>query len=411
MRARGGIPTAALPTSTAWTMFTVILLAYSVNAMDRMVFPVLLSDIRAEYHFDLSAAGLQSTVFALGMGITGIPLGLALQRFGRKPVIVIGTVVFSAATFLTVVSIGFVDMFVWRVVSGIGEALQLGAILTVASTAFPRQRGLAIGAVNTAFALGSVIGPVLGVTLLEHYHSWRAPMIAFAVIGVLLAAVVVVAVSPRLTEIVTPAGETARLDEASAPSIRSRNPVILAVMTSLFGLIDFAYIGMYATFLREYHGFAPADAGLAVSLSGLAAFASPFGGWLTDRIDPKRLLIALCLAQSVAGAALFVGPATLWWQCLWSLVFGLIASAGLYVALAASLVRSVRAPRASQASGVFITSIYVAAAFSGLLYSALTTAMSWTAAGLIQIAGLSLLCAALALALNRSRFASTTYQP
>ena len=53
---------------------------------------------------------------------------------------------------LTVVSVGFADMLAWRVLSGAGEALQLGAILTVAAGAFPRHRGLAIGAVNMAFA-------------------------------------------------------------------------------------------------------------------------------------------------------------------------------------------------------------------------------------------------------------------
>ena len=65
----------------AVAMFGLLLLAYSVNAMDRMVFPVLLPEVRAEYGFSLDQSGLQSTVFALGMGITGIPAGIALARF------------------------------------------------------------------------------------------------------------------------------------------------------------------------------------------------------------------------------------------------------------------------------------------------------------------------------------------
>lgn len=76
-------------TGPAIAMFALLLLAYSVNAMDRMVFPVLLTDVRAEYGFSLDQSGLQSTMFALGMGITGIPAGIALARFGRKTPIVI----------------------------------------------------------------------------------------------------------------------------------------------------------------------------------------------------------------------------------------------------------------------------------------------------------------------------------
>lgn len=389
-----------LSSTTAWTMFAAVLLAYSVNAMDRMIFPVLLTDIRTEYQFDLSLAGLQSTMFALGMGLTGVPLGYALQRYGRKSTIITGTALFSLATLLTVVSFGFADMLLWRVASGVGEALQLGAILTVASTAFPHRRGVAIGAVNTAFALGSVVGPLLGVALLERYHSWRAPMICFAMLGLALALMVAFVVSPRLTELNTEPTDDAQPRGADGPSLRSRNPLILACVTALFGLIDFGYIGMYATFLREHHGFSAGDAGLAVSLSGLAAFASPLGGWLTDRLNPKVFITALCLLQAVAGAALFAGPAEVWWQCAWSLIFGLIASSGLYVALATSLVRSVDPLRTSQASGLFITCIYIAAAFAGLLYSDLVAATSWIAAGLVQISGLSLICAGLTLLLN-----------
>jgi predicted MFS family arabinose efflux permease len=376
--------------------------------MDRMIFPVLLTDVRSEYHFGLSLAGLQSTMFALGMGLTGIPLGYALQRIRRKRIIIAGTLLFSAATALTVVSIAFADMLLWRVLSGVGEAMQLGAILTVASTAFPRRRGLAIGAINMAFALGAVIGPLAGVPLMNHYGTWRAPMLAFAVIGIALAAVVTCAVSPRLTE-ATPVGDDrgdAAHHRGGATSLRARNPLTLAVMTTLFGLIDFAYIGMYATFLREYLGFTANDAGFAVSLSGLAAFASPLGGWLIDRFDPPHVLTLLSLAQAVAGLALFVGPADLAWQSAWSFIFGLIASSGLYVALAATIVKSMNENHASRASGLFITSIYVAAAFAGLLYSRLVHLSSWTAAGLIQVTGLSLASAVLALSLRRAQLST-----
>src|ERR687890_2167245 len=59
-------------TGPAIAMFALLLLAYSVNAMDRMVFPVLLPEVRAEYGFSLDQSGLQSTMFALGMGLTGV---------------------------------------------------------------------------------------------------------------------------------------------------------------------------------------------------------------------------------------------------------------------------------------------------------------------------------------------------
>jgi predicted MFS family arabinose efflux permease len=394
-----------ITTRHAVALFGLLLLAYSVNAMDRMVFPVLLPEVRAEYGMSLGAAGLQSTVFALGMGLAGVPAGLLLARFARKTLIAAGTATFSAATLLTVVSVGFSDMLVWRVLSGVGEALQLAAILTVAAGAFPRRRGVAIGAVNMAFAAGSVVGPTVAATLLDLHHSWRAPMIVFGGFGLLVTAAVVIVVPRRFSEATGGSDSSGHGQHiGGARSVLTWNPILLAVITLLFGLVDFAYIGLYATYLREHLGFSPGQAGLAVSLSGLAAFASPLGGMLTDRLDPRLCLGLLNLLTGASAAALFLGPATPSWQAAISFLFGLFASSGVYVALAGLLVKSVHHDIVGHASGVFITCIYLAASASGLLLSRFVNRLSWTTAGLVQIAGFSLAAALLALLLRPSQF-------
>lgn len=389
----------------AVALFGLLLLAYSVNAMDRQVFPVLLPEVRADYGLSLDQSGLQSTVFALGLGLVGIPAGLALARFARKTLIVAGTVIFSAATILTVVSLGFYDMLVWRVLSGVGEAMQLAAILTVAAGAFSRYRGLAIGAVNMAFAAGSVVGPLVAGALLEQHATWRVPMIAFGVFGLLVTAAVMVFVPRRFTEMTPEAGAAERdRHRGGARSVLSWNPMLLAVVTVLFGLADFAYIGLYATYLRTHLGFSPGQAGLAVSLAGLAAFASPLGGLLTDRIDPRWCLGMVNLLTGLSAAALFLGPASVAWQAAFSFLFGLFASSGVYVVLAGLLVKSVQQDIAGHASGVFITCVYLAASVAGLVLGRIVDALGWNAAGLLQIAGFSLVGAVLAALLRPDRF-------
>lgn len=389
----------------AIALFVLLLVAYSVNAMDRQVFPVLLPEVRADYHLSLDQSGLQSTIFALGLGLAGFPIGMAMARFSRKSLIVTGTIMFSAATLLTIVSLGFYDMLLWRVLSGIGEAMQLVAILTVAAGAFSRRRGLAIGAVNMAFAAGSVLGPLVAGALLDRHTGWRVPMVVFGVFGLLVTVAVMVLVPRRFTEL-TPADGAA--DRGShlggARSVLSWNPLLLAVITVLFGLVDFAYIGLYATFLRSHLGFTAGAAGLAVSLSGLAAFVSPLGGLLTDRLDPRWCLGLVNLLTGLSAAALFLGPATVAWQAVFSFLFGLFASSGVYVVLAGLLVKAVRQDIVGHGSGMFTTCIYVAASVAGLVLSRIVDGLGWTAAGLIQIAGLSLLAAILAVFLRPNQF-------
>ncbi|GAB3987922.1 MFS transporter [Actinoallomurus acanthiterrae] len=395
---------ATLAPPAAVVMFGLLLLAYAVNAMDRMVFPVLLVEVRAEYRFSIEAAGLQSTVFALGMGLAGLPAGRIQVLLGRKWTIVTGTLVFSAATALTVASTGFVDMLLWRVLSGLGEALQLAAIITVASSAFSTRRGVAIGSINVAFAAGSVVGPAFGSSLLDGYGTWRAPMLAYAALGVALAIVIVVLVSPRLTEADT--SENAAAHIGGAGTLLSRNPLLLAVITMLFGLTDFAFIGLYASYLREQLGFGSAGAGFIVGLSGLAAFASPAGGLLVDRFSPRVVLATLNLGVAASGCALFLGPGSTAWQGTFSFLFGLFASSGVYVAAAGYLVKSVDRDGVSRAAGLFVTCIYVAASAAGLLFSGLVSTVGWTAAAMVQLGGFSVLGAVLALALRPHTFST-----
>jgi MFS family permease len=126
-------------------ILAVIAAAYVVNAMDRIVFPTLLPSLAREYGFTLLAGGLQATIFTLGFGIAGIPGGFLLDRMSRKAVAIVGVWIYSISTILTALSVSFYDMAIYRVLSGIGEALQNTAIFTMAGAYFAQNRTLAFG--------------------------------------------------------------------------------------------------------------------------------------------------------------------------------------------------------------------------------------------------------------------------
>ena len=79
----------------------VLIVSYAVNAMDRTLFPLMLTDVRREYGFSLPQAGLMSTIFTLGMTLAGIPTGYLMSRYSRKTVIQVGILIYSAATVIT----------------------------------------------------------------------------------------------------------------------------------------------------------------------------------------------------------------------------------------------------------------------------------------------------------------------
>jgi len=91
-------------------MYCVLLVAYSLMAADRYLFPFLNSDVRKEFGFSVPTIGLLSTIFTLGLGIGGLPTGYLLSRFSRKTVLMLGIAIFSGATMLTTVAAGFWTM-------------------------------------------------------------------------------------------------------------------------------------------------------------------------------------------------------------------------------------------------------------------------------------------------------------
>ena len=379
-------------------MYCVLLLAYSVNAADRQLFPLIAHDVRVQYGFSLSDTGLLTTIFTLGLAVAGLPTGYLLARFSRKTVLLVGIAIFSIGTALTVLALGFPDMLVYLAATGIGEAMQLTAMIAIAANYFVGYRAAAIGSMNVFFGIGAFSGPILGSRLLNSYQTWHAPMIAFGVLGFVMIAVIGASVRPWFSETHRAAG--ARADLRGAPSLRNRNTTILTVLSVIAGLVLYGFTGMYTTYLREALHYAPRDAGFVQSFYGAGALLSILGGWIGDRFAPRFVLSTAFFCVAGLGYLCFHGPAGIAPRALLTCAYGAIGSGTIYVNLAAYHVKAVRSDLSSRASGMFVTSLYAAGAGAGYLMGGIASHTSWPTAGALQISLLSATAGILALAIS-----------
>src|SRR6266850_8271410 len=137
---------------------------------------------------DLALVGIALGAYGLSQGILQIPFGLASDRWGRKPVIYTGLVIFAAGSFLGVAAHDIWTAIAARTLQGAGAinsvAMALAADLTREQhrTKIMAMIGATIGSM---FALS-----LIGAPLLYRYIGMGG---IFAVTGVLsLAAVAVV---------------------------------------------------------------------------------------------------------------------------------------------------------------------------------------------------------------------------
>jgi MFS family permease len=108
-------------------------------------------------------------------------------------------------------------------------------------------------------------------------------------------------------------------------------------------------------------------------------------GYLADRINQKWLLIVSLVILGLVGYCLFNVAITLFWQSVLSFLEGTMQSGFFYVNSYSLMQRSVRSSLTGRASGLFVTCVYLPAAFSGYIFAALVGWLGWHGAALLQM--------------------------
>jgi MFS transporter, DHA1 family, inner membrane transport protein len=381
----------ARPSSMRQAVGLVLLLgvSYMFNAMDRQVFPALLGSIRAEFGLTLPEAGFVSTVFTVNVAIFAALSGWFMARFGRRYVLLGGLLCYSLFTLLTPLATGFVSLTVLRALTGVGEALQVGAVFACMGAYFGTRRGAAMGAMQTFFGLGAFLGPVLGTRLESWAGSWSISFYAYGMAGIVMAIVAAMAIPTEFTD-AGPIPSRASNAEMPIASIWTRNLVLSAASFGFVGFSFFSYSALYANYAHTVLGFSVVDAGAALGMYGIGAMLGVFGGWLGDKIS-NRSIIGGLLLMATAGFILFDGVPQFGLHLLLSLVFGLTMSGFLFTRFMSVVQRSVDPSQIGYAGAVALAAFYLPGPFAGWLFGKLVETAGWSIASVLVVVGPPLL--------------------
>jgi MFS family permease len=113
---------------------------------------------------DPTLVGLALGVYGLTQAALQIPFGMASDRFGRKPVIIFGLLVFAAGSLLAAVAPTIEALVVARAIQGAGAvSAAVSAFLADLTRDEVRARAMAMvgGAIGLSFAISLVLAPVV----------------------------------------------------------------------------------------------------------------------------------------------------------------------------------------------------------------------------------------------------------
>src|SRR5918993_1490913 len=114
--------------------------------------------------------GAVMAVFTITATATRIPVGLFIDRIGRKPFLIAGVALFAIGNFGYLWAPGILLMLPFRMLHGVGWSGCTTAVATLAADIAPqKRRGELIGYAAMASSLGGAIGPVAGFALLHRF--------------------------------------------------------------------------------------------------------------------------------------------------------------------------------------------------------------------------------------------------
>ena len=114
--------------------------------------------------------GAVMAVFTITATATRIPVGLLIDRIGRKPFLIAGVALFAVGNFGYLWAPSILLMLPFRMLHGVGWSGCTTAVATLAADIAPqKRRGELIGYAAMASSLGGAIGPVAGFALLQRF--------------------------------------------------------------------------------------------------------------------------------------------------------------------------------------------------------------------------------------------------
>ncbi|MFE3442012.1 MFS transporter [Nocardia sp. NPDC059180] len=179
-----------------WLILIVLCLSTLVLVVDNMVLNVAVPQIATD--LDADAQDIQWIIDSYILVFAGLLLtsGSMSDRYGRRLVMVVGLILFGAASVLAAFATNPELLIAGRVVMGIGGALIMPSTLSILITVFDEaERPRAIAAWSAVSVVGMVGGPVLGGVLLDHF--WWGSVFILNVPIVVLAIIAALALMPE----------------------------------------------------------------------------------------------------------------------------------------------------------------------------------------------------------------------
>ncbi len=347
-----------------WIGFAALGCGMFMAILDVQIVTASLGEIRAGLGATPDEISWVQTSYLIGE-VVMIPLtGILSRMLSTRVLFTASAIGFTIASAACAMADTLGVMIFWRTVQGFLGGAMIPALFVAIFTLFPpNRRGAAMAAVTVIGTLAPTFGPALGgwITELASWH-WLflinlvpGPLVALAAWltirwdrpdwtiarGFDLPGLACLAIGLGCLQYVLEEGarhdwfEDGRIALATvvggaamiglvARIMTHGNPIVSPVplrdrtfalgcgYSAVIGIMVFGSIFLSVLFMALVSGWSSGTIGLIMGVSGLAQLlCTPFTGWITDRVEPRRMLLAALLC-ALASAWMNTGMTAQW---------------------------------------------------------------------------------------------------
>lgn len=343
--------------------------------------------VASDFKEDIAMLGIISASFLIGVGLFQVPAGIIAAKYGPRKIAIYGIMIASSAALVTGLASNTSQITLLRFIIGLGMACFFGpSVILVSKYLGKESEGLGIGLLNSAHALGGIIG-LFGWVILAEQFGWRSTLILSGGLGISTA---IILGSTLLRDADEIRNEFKIKVSHVFSTLFNKSLIVLGITLLGFQAGSSMILTFSVLYFVDHLKINPIDAGLIGSLSLIVALvSSPFFGKLYDKIGNARNLL---LISGIISASSLVGFATdsLYVITASILITGFFLSAGFVIVYAKAKEINKAQPQyqtlaVSFVNGVSLFGVFWVPVLFSSIVSSLGYEMAWLLGALVII--------------------------
>lgn len=174
-----------ISTATSPPRVSTLIMLTGLSVLSLNMFLPSLSNMAGTFRADYALVSLAIAGYLAMTAVLQLVIGPLSDRYGRRPVLLAGLLIFSAASLGCVLSTNIWVFLGFRVAQGVIISGWVVSMAIIRDTSQPQEAASLIGYVTMAMAIAPMLGPMLG-GVLDELFGWRSSFMFYALAGAAL---------------------------------------------------------------------------------------------------------------------------------------------------------------------------------------------------------------------------------